>query len=233
MNKKIYAILIAVVFTASVQAQFTLGVRAGVNLTNFSQLDEEGKELGKDYKSESKLGFQIGLVGDYAVSENFSIQPGVIFAQQGAKYSDDDSDAKIVFNLNYLQVPINAQYKLLFGERLALTLQAGPYVGYGLNGKMKFWGEDGKKISDSDLNEGLTGDEKDWFKIKFGSDKEKDNMKAFDFGVGFGAGLQFGNAHLGLGYNLGLMNIAHSDGKSSTKNNGLVFTLTYLFGGNK
>ncbi|MCL2028050.1 MAG: PorT family protein [Bacteroidales bacterium] len=232
MNKKICAILIAAVFTASVQAQFSIGARAGFNLTNFSEKGYDGKALDKEDKSSFKPGFQVGIVGDYAISEAFSIQPGLIFAQQGATmWKDDDSDAKMAMNLNYLQIPINAQYKLNFGSA-SLLLQAGPYVGFGIGGRMNFWGEDGKKISDNDLNEG--DGEKDWFKIKFGSDKEKHDLKGLDFGVGLGLGVQFGAIQVGVGYNLGLMNLEHKwddDYKGSTKNNGLTFTLTYLFGG--
>ena len=70
-----------------------------------------------------------------------------------------------------------------------------------------------------------------WFKndekIEFGSDEE--DMNRFDFGLGFGAGVQFEDIQVGLGYNLGLANLSNAD-KITTRNNGLTFTLTYLFG---
>jgi len=201
MNKKFCIVLLAAVLTASyAQAQFTFGARAGLNLTNFYG-DEEGN-------SKMKPGFQIGVVCDYTLSDNFSIQPVLLFATQGAKWPD----WKEKINLNYLQIPINAQYKLDLGG-MKLLLQAGPYFGYAISGKYK-WEEDGEK-----------GEEK----IELGGDKEKHNMKALDLGLGFGAGLQFGNIQAGLGYNLGLVNINHYD-LYKTKNNGLVLTVTYLFG---
>ena len=78
MNKKIFSVLLAVVSTASyVQAQFSIGVRAGLNLTNVSAKNasvvfgwEEHELLNPKYKH----GFQIGVIGEYGISNNFAIQ---------------------------------------------------------------------------------------------------------------------------------------------------------------
>lgn len=132
MNKKIYAIILAVIFTASAQAQFSFGVRGGFNLTN---MNESGGGISPDTKMKS--GFQVGVVGDYAVSESFSIQPGLLFTTQGCSWDLEMFGTKVEtsINLNYLQVPVNAQYKLDLGNA-KLFLQAGPYVGCALSGKV-------------------------------------------------------------------------------------------------
>jgi len=217
MTKKVFLFLLAVVFTASyTQAQFTFGVRAGFNLTNMTA----------EIDTKMKPGFQIGVVGDYAISDNFSIQPGVLFATQGCRFSftEDifyrfspmggkspmETETSVSVNVNYLQIPVNAQYKIALGG-MKLLLQAGPYLGYALNAK---------GIAES---EGSKEEEK----MKFGS--KDDEMRAFDFGLGFGAGLQFGNIQTGLGYNVGLANLINID-NTSMKNSGLAFTITYLFG---
>ena len=202
--KKVYIVLLAAVLTASyAQAQFTFGLRTGFNLTTMT---EEGID------TKMKPGFQIGVVGDYALSDNFSIQPGVLFATQGFRWNLSlmGADLKTSINLNYLQIPVNAQYKLDLGG-MNLLLQAGPYLGYAVSGKVI----------------AKAGGLKEEEKINFGSNKEE--MKAFDFGLGLGAGLQFGNIQAGLGYNIGLANLSNVE-DSSTKNNGLALTVTYLFG---
>jgi hypothetical protein len=223
MKKIIITIAIASFALAS-QAQFTFGVRGGFNLTNFSEKNWEGKKMDGDDKSKFKPGFQIGVVGDYAISENFAIQPALVFATQGATYKEkeDGIEAKTNINLNYIQLPINAQLKFGF-ENMKVMVQAGPYLGYGLGGKMKVW-VDGKKVDIDD----------DHAKIEMGGDEKKHWLKAFDFGVGVGAGLELGSIQIALAYQLGLMNIEHieKDAKNSTKNNGLALTLTYKFGGN-
>jgi hypothetical protein len=219
MNKKIYAILIAITFTASAQAQFTFGVRGGFNLTNMSEkVDVGGMNVTANTKF--KPGFQIGVVGEYAISDAFAVQPGILFATQGAKMEDDDflgmgMKMKTTLNINYLQVPINAQYKLVLGDNMNLLLQAGPYFGFAVSGKIK--------TEVSFLGQSEKGNNK----IDFGcADGE---MRRLDFGLGFGVGLQFANIQVGVGYNLGLANLSNRD-KTTTRNNGLALTLTYLFG---
>jgi hypothetical protein len=203
MLRKVLAVIaVAILTVGSAQAQFKFGARAGVNLTTFTGDVEDAK---------FKPGFQVGVVGDYSVSEVFAIQPGLVYAQQGC--STEESGAKFTANLNYIQLPVNAQYKLDLGGT-KLLLQAGPYLGFGLGGKTK-GKEDGVSVS---------------MDIKMGSGDDA-LLKAFDFGVGVGAGLQFGNIQAALGYNIGLANIAPDvEDSGTTKNSGLALTLTYLFG---
>jgi len=225
--KKLCLGLLTVVLTTSyVSAQLTFGTRAGFNYTNMTYKYDGNKQDINKFKS----GFQIGVVADYKISEVLSIQPGFLFAQQGYKSTIFTPNSTV--NLNYLQVPINAQFKFPLG-RIDLLIQTGPYLGFAINGKFKYWDENGKKMSDEDYKE-LTGHEVP--KISFGNDWGKDTMKSFDFGIGFGAGLQFGNIQAGLGYNIGLRDLTVHKKKDtitqlmSLKNKGLALTITYLFG---
>ncbi len=220
MFKKVLVVFAAAVLTMGyAQAQFTFGARAGFNLTSFGGSDKDF--LGSSPKM--KPGFQIGVVGEYAFGDAFAIQPGILFATQGAKYKESvnymgvDVDYETTMNLNYIQIPINLQYKVDLGST-KLLLQAGPYLGYGLGGKEKY------KVSGGGESE--SGD----YKIKFGSGDDEDVEyvdNAFDFGLGVGAGLQFGNLQAGVGYNFGFTSLFD---EGTLKNNGLAITLTYLFG---
>ena len=115
--------------------------------------------------------------------------------------------------LNYLQFPFNFQYKYALNGGNNLLFQGGPYLGYGLGGKIK------AKASALGFSE--TEEES----IEFGSDGD---FKYGDFGLGLGVGMLFkNNLQLGLGYNFGLVNIgADVDGM---KNRGVALTLTYMF----
>lgn len=222
LKKVLVMAAVAVLTVGYAQAQFKFGVRAGFNLTNLSGKDFNGDKLSGDDKGKFKPGFQIGVVGEYSFSEAFAIQPGILYSQQGTvwKYTDEENDYKDKANLNYIQIPINAIYKIDLGGT-KLLLQAGPYLGYGLGGKWKEW-KNGDKIDlDSDDS-----------KIKMGGNEDEDLFKAFDFGIGLGAGVQFNSFQVGVGYNIGLVNIEHQeeDSKSTFKNNGLALTLTYMFG---
>jgi len=196
MIKKVFLVLLVAVLTASyAHAQFTFGARAGLNLTLLT-----GDE---DASTGIKPGFQVGVVGDYAVSDAFSIQPGILFATMGGRESEGDLTATL--NFNYIQVPVNFQFK-----RNAFFWHVGPYIGFGLGGKATV-DVGGLSVSDD---------------IKFGSDED---FKAFDFGFGAGIGWQFGNFQAGLGTNLGLVNISNVD-DFTMRNMGIAITLTYMFG---
>ena len=220
MNKKFFSVLLVAALTASfAQAQFTFGARAGFNLTTSSG-KVDGKKVEGDMKPKYKPGFQIGVVGEYAFSDNFAIQPGILFATQGHKVNWSQTfpmgkmEIKGTVNINYLQVPVNAQYKLDLGGN-ALLLQAGPYFGFALSGKSK---------SETTFN-GET--EKTDFDIEFGS--KEDQTSPLDFGLGLGVGLQLNAIQIGLGYKLGLANLSNFD-DASINNRGFALTATYFFG---
>ena len=230
MKKKFLVILVAVMFTASyANAQLSVGGRLGLNLTTVSTRDFDGKKPHKDDRYKFKPGFQIGAVADYALSNELSIQPGLIFSQLGYKKKIGKTDAKVVTNLNYIQLPANLMYKLDVSG-FKLFAQAGPYLGIGINGKVKMWDGDGKRVKKEDIPFA----EDDWDKIKFGGDENKHNFKALDFGFGVGAGIQFNEIQIALSHSFGLLNADHKsdfgNDKSSTRNHCFAITATYLFG---
>ncbi|MCL2417574.1 MAG: PorT family protein [Bacteroidales bacterium] len=209
--KKLFTTTLALLLVASLTAQVSFGPRAGFNLTNMNETIEAlGMSISLD--TDFKPGFQVGLVADIPILGEFlSIQPGLLFAQQGARINNLwGLDINGTININYLQMPINAQFGFGIGENARLLLQAGPYLGFALSGTIK--------------NDDASAD------IKFGSNDEE--MRRFDLGAGFGAGVQFGRLQVGIGYNLGFANLSNED-NTTTRNNGLAFTATWLFGGNR
>ena len=225
MLKKVFVFIsLAVITASSVQAQVTLGVRAGYNHTNMTN-KYAGQAPDEADRNQSIPGFQAGLVADFALSSHFGVQPGLIFATQGATvYREEDSREKLVHSLNYLQLPVNLQLKFRIGGA-KLLFQAGPYAGYGLFGEVKSYMDDGKRVNPTEW-----GLEKDFYKITFDGDKEKmQSYAAFDYGVGGGLGLQFGHIQVVAGYNHGLNNITNHE-NISLKNKSWTATVTYLLG---
>ena len=239
---KFFAVICAIVLSTNIlSAQFKIGARAGFSLTNanynFPSGDEELENL---LDPKMKPGFQVGVVGDYELNTAFSVQSGILFATQGWKidadyerseggfYSKDQIKGKT--NLNYFQVPILAIYKLdLSGAKL--LLQTGPYFGYGLGGKSNNESSILRKYNDEVIIDEKTSLDN---KIKMGSGE--DQVKAFDFGLNFGTGVQFGNIQTTLSYSIGLVNLYNKstldimDEDISMKNKGFSLTITYLFG---
>ena len=194
--------------TINLHAQFSIGPKIGMNIT--SLYGDESND-----HNNYKLGLQIGLSGEYQFNETWALQSGVLYSQCGAmakmilptsstgRYSDI---MKMVTNLNYLRMPVNAMTKIPLGKS-KLLFQAGPYLGYGIGGKNKIWINDDKitgsqwKAIEDELGVGE--------RLSMGNGSD-DLYKAFDFGLGAGIGIQLGRHFQFLAEgNLGLIDIAN------------------------
>jgi len=239
--KKLFSTTLALLLAASLTAQFSFesvsfGARAGFNLTSVygSAVPDEAQH---------KAGFQVGVVAQMPIFDGLlTIQPGLLFAQQGHRVSLSTIDTlPIMFgsiitesstssrtNINYLQIPINVQFKHEVNNGMTLVLQAGPYLGIALGGRIKgdmsrtvrqrqsFMGE---VISDiEEITERALDDD-----IRFGAQQRR-----FDLGLGIGAGVEFGNFQVGIGYNLGFVNRTYSR-NNAMRHTGFALTVTYLF----
>ena len=122
--KKLFCIVSAIVlFVSIVSAQQThFGVKAGVNLSSVA-IDN-----GDDYNS--KAGLHVGGLAHIHISQHFALQPELIYSMQGGKDEDND-DVKL--KLNYINIPLLAQYMTLDGFRL----QTGPQIGFLTSAKSK------------------------------------------------------------------------------------------------
>ncbi len=127
MIKKITLFVAVALIAISASAQLEFGVKGGVNLAN----------LGGDVNdTKMKIGFMVGGFANYAVNDQLSVQPELMFSQAGCKYDAGGDTYKI--DLNYIVLPVMVKYS--FG---AINLQAGPQFGYLLSAK-----DDGTDIKD-------------------------------------------------------------------------------------
>lgn len=102
------------------QAQHTsFGVKAGYNSSSVQISD------GADY--DSKSGIHVGGLAHIHISKHFAIQPELVFSCQGGERGDTK------LKLNYINVPVLAQYMVTDGFRL----QTGPQVGFLISAKRK------------------------------------------------------------------------------------------------
>lgn len=188
--RKLFLVMIIITMACGADAQgFSWGVRAGLNIPTMGEKSKG--DAGFDYKS--KTGFHVGVITDFSLSKSFYIQPGLYFTTKGTKMKMDETTLKA--NLSYLQIPVLASYRFDLGGNMKLHINAGPYVGYGIGGKIKGGG--------AKIDAFGTADED--------SDEMKGGLKRFDFGLGFGAGVSYDKIYVGLNYDLGLSNIADKD----------------------
>ena len=147
------------------------GLKGGLNFANLNH--ESNADLN------SKTSFYLGALAHLHISQHFAIQPELMYSGQGAKY--EASGAKI--NLNYINLPILAQYMTGSGFRF----QTGPQVGALISAKVKN-DEESTDIKD------------DYKKVDF----------SWAFGASYVSNSGLG---IDARYNLGLSNINDGDSK--------------------
>jgi len=231
VSMKVVLLLVAV-FTANVAIgqvfsvagkDVYLGVKAGWNSSKFSGDDEDIEGDTQRRKS----GIHLGAVLDFQISDAFSVQPGLLFSQhggvsvvkKGAGGTIIGANDKTKTTLNYLQIPIMAEYKIELKEKKGrtrkLALYAGPSIDFGLGGK----------ISGGILNEGGAGEDID---VTFGSG-EDDMFKPVGLRFGFGVGWLRNDK---FQFNVGVMNrgIISIVDEANIKNNHFTVNGIWYFG---
>lgn len=150
----------------------------------------------------TRVGITGGLGLNIAITENFSVQPELLFVQKGSRYinkeyvattdSVNNLNQETTIKLNYIELPIVLRYDFSLSKNIPLKgyLSGGLSVGAGLNGTYsasRAYARDGKAYEMTE--EG---------KIKFGAgiNTEKGNTDRafdtrFDYAGLVGFGLQY------------------------------------------
>ncbi|WP_266367467.1 porin family protein [Tellurirhabdus rosea] len=165
---------------AAAQTRARSGIKGGFNASTLNI------ENGSDRKE--RYGFHVGVFTQVPLGETFAIQPELLYTSKGASaaYNAFGATGRTNFNLNYLELPVLATFKL--GN--TADLQIGPYAGYLLNSSLKTEGDLGTAVGS--LN--------------------TDNFNRLDYGVAGGFNLYFGPLLVGLRYGQGLNKVADSGG---------------------
>jgi hypothetical protein len=134
--KKIILPLFAWFFLATnANAQASIGPEVGLNVSNIAAKD--GTQTGT---FAAKVGFKAGGIADITLSDNFYLQPGIFFSQKGAKINHDPLVSfSYIFDINYIQIPVNILYKFgqpsgtrfFLGLGLAFANCVGGHFAYG------------------------------------------------------------------------------------------------------
>src|SRR6218665_2340860 len=81
--------------------RLSFGVKAGGNYSNFT---------GANFDTEGLAGFHGGLIVNFKLTENWSIQEDFLYSTQGTKIKDNLFGTKEDLKLSYLSVPIVVKY---------------------------------------------------------------------------------------------------------------------------
>src|SRR5574344_2572591 len=158
MRKSILLVALFALFSVASFAQVSFGVKGGVAMSGFMGDNSDNFKV--------KIAGRAGLGMEYALNEMVSIQPSLYWSDKGAK--EDVSGVKNTWNAMYLELPIDVQLRFNLDNTTNIVVAGGPYVGYGIGGKIKY--------------------EKDGVSVKGDT---FDTLKDWDMGLNFEAGLEF------------------------------------------
>ena len=167
------------------------GIKGGLNVSNFITDEVNDKN--------ARTGFHVGVYGQLFNSDAFAVQPEVNYSTKGNRVTFHEGiiDQENKFNLNYIDVPVLAVFKL--GK--SVEIHAGPYWAYLVGANID---------TDGDIDDSFY-------------ELDRDNFDNWDYGLVGGIGFNFNNLQIGARYNYGLNEIARSEGAkrllgSNTKN---------------
>lgn len=175
--KKVVLLAVAMIATLTVSAQRSVGGLTLKPMVGMTLATITGGNM------DMKVGLAAGAEVEYVLAPQFALTGGLIYSMQGAKGSSNSVD--VTYNLDYLNIPVLANYYIIPG----LAIKAGLQPGFKLRGKYKE--EHGGNKQESDINGG----------------------KSVDFSIPFGLSYEFSDFVIDARYQLGLTNIF--DGGSS------------------
>ena len=200
--KKIICLVSILMLVMTVSAQVTWNVKAGVGAAWCSLSDYD------DPSSKTHVVGKFGVGMELPLSADFSLMPSLELALKGANVDfqelSDTFNQKL--NFTFLQLPVMGAYRFNMSDRLNMVLKAGPYIAYGLSGKLK---EDGESW---DI---------------YAGDEDIDSAKRLDIGAIIGVDFEINRFVVGVEYEHGFTNLSPTE--AGIKNRAVYVTVGYKF----
>lgn len=182
------------------EKRIVVGPMAGVSISTIS-----GDDVGDSPFLGSRTGFVGGGFISFNANTHVAIEPQLLYAQKGARFSDGFSSA--VWALDYIEIPLLIKGRYWFGAEarpVTLNVFGGPAIAFNVH----------CELSSTD----------------FSSPCGDDTMKTAEFSVLFGAGAEYFGFSLQGRYDMSVTN-AFSSGPSGeiyAKNRSWMVTLGYM-----
>jgi hypothetical protein len=170
-------LLLAGVSAASAQG-LSFGAKGGVNFANIAISPEVDDDVNFNYI----LGLAAGAFVVWPVTERLDVQPEVLYSRKGVEIGQPP--AKVKAELDYLEIPVIARYRLRSVGGAPLRVFGGPSFGFRLRAreKARFGGE----TMERDISE---------------------EIERFDLGLVGGAGVEIGRIVIDGRYTWGVADI--------------------------
>ncbi|MCD8290317.1 MAG: PorT family protein [Prevotella sp.] len=140
----------------------------------------------------SQTGLTIAVVTGIPLTHNVPLffETGLMYTEKGGKKNSHEE--KILYNLNYLEIPLVVKYVYEFDNDFSIQPMFGGYLSCGVAGKTK----------DYDTREAVRSFSRNYF-------------RRFDGGLRIGCGVGFNVVYLDFVYDIGLANISHDPFESA------------------
>ena len=216
--KKIMMIAAMMVATLGAVAQnevgqLTLQPKVGMNISKIT-----GSNLN------SKVGLVAGFEAEYGVAKNFGISLAALYSMQGAKRDlkvNNGTSVDVKFNLDYINIPVLAQYYIVPG----LAVKAGIQFGFNVRNKVKV----GTTVAGFNLKDDCSMDEFLDMARALGESIPSDaKFQKFDLSIPVGLSYEYEDFVLDARYNIGTSKLIKNDPDSS-KNGVFQLTIGYKF----
>ncbi|TBW25763.1 porin family protein [Gramella sp. KN1008] len=196
------AVIFGVFYSAHSQTTH-FGFKAGVNFASIGGEDVD--------EFDGRTGFHAGILAEFMITEQFGIQPELLYSMQGAEseYSESGITEKGKIKLDYINIPLLAKYYVT----PALNFQLGPQLGFLINSE----GEYEVSFQGETMSETIDLDEE---------------VKNIDFGISGGLGYKLNSGIFFNGrYTLGIIDINEENEFDGDGNQNNVFQLSvgYMF----
>ena len=188
------AAMMVAVLSANAQnevGQVTLQPKVGINIANMTGdtwVDKKGK-----------VGLVAGVEAEYGITENFGLDFGLLYSMEGCKLKTSGMDKSLSVNLDYINIPILAQFYAAKG----FAIKAGIQPAFNVRHKASYDGESAN-LKDAGIE-----------------------TKSFNFSIPVGLSYEYQSFVLDARYNIGVTKLFKDadQGRNST----FSITLGYKF----
>ena len=188
------AILMGLGLTQVNAQKVSFGAKGEANASNFILSDMNGM------KSNLGFGATVGGFGKIEFSENFAMQPELLFHFKTSQMETKATGDKTDFQYFGVEVPVYAVGQMNLGNGKGF-IGVGPYIGCGIDARYKNTGAD-----DVDLYKEYGG--------------AKSALQRLDVGAGAMLGYEFSNGiQVNASYKMGFLNALNADKDNATMRN--------------
>lgn len=235
MKKTILLLSMGIASAFSAGAQWvTVGPEVGINSTSFAE-----RYNGVDVSDGMRAGVKAGGIVDIGFTRHFSLQPGLFYNMKGAqeRYVSTTTtetgtirtdEIKNDFRINYIEMPMNLEFKVGQPRHGQFIFGGGPYVAVALSGTIS--NDNGTEVV---LPSGrVISTQDNHSSSAYIGNTIDDDITPFDGGLNFNLGYQSARGLFVRGnMSFGIANILpKGDADNYIRNWGMGVSVGYLFG---